>query len=79
MKKEVEKLIQDIIIGAEFAGGNPDIGDWVEEIYILAGVSKEQEAVCKSCGLAPCKCDYLEDKRKYGDPMSWYTDEGKDW
>lgn len=40
---ETSQLINEIIGGAEVAGGNPNIGDWVEDLHLLAQVLTEEE------------------------------------
>ena len=40
---ETDQLIKEIIMGAELSNGNPYIGDWVEDLYLLAEVLVEEE------------------------------------
>jgi hypothetical protein len=40
---ETDQLIKEIITGAEFANGNPRVGDWVEDLYLLAEVLVEEK------------------------------------
>lgn len=30
---------------------------------------------CLGCGLDVCRCDEVDDKRKYGEPSDWYGDD----
>jgi hypothetical protein len=40
---ETDQLIKEIITGAQFANGNPRVGDWVEDLYLLSEVLVEEE------------------------------------
>jgi hypothetical protein len=40
---ETDQLIEDIIAGADFANGNPNIGDWVEDLHLLAELLIEEK------------------------------------
>lgn len=37
----VSNLVEDIISEVKFVGGDPQIGDWVEDLYLLANLVEE--------------------------------------
>lgn len=40
---EIEQVIKDIISGAVVAGASPNIGDWVEDLYLLVEALTDTE------------------------------------